>query len=65
MEELLYDKCDGEVEQVAQRGCGVSFYEDIQDLFGCLPVGPIVEYLLLQGVRLDDLLRSLPTHVIL
>ena len=45
MEELLYGKDDGTLEQVAQRGCGVS-YGDIQDLAGCLPVQPIVRNLL-------------------
>ena len=38
MEELLYNKGDGALELVAQRGGGVSFYGDIQDLSGCLPV---------------------------
>lgn len=33
------------VEQVAQNGCGVS-YRDTQDLPGCLPVQPILGYLL-------------------
>jgi len=45
MDELLYDKGEGALEQVAQRGCGVTFYGDVQDLFGCLPVQPIVGYL--------------------
>ena len=31
-EELLYSKCDGAPQQVTQRGCGISFYGDIQDL---------------------------------
>ena len=34
------------LEQIAQRGCGVSFYGDIQDLSGRLPVQPIVGNLL-------------------
>ena len=42
MEELLYGKGDGAVEQVAQRSCGVSFYGGIQDPSGCLSVSSIV-----------------------
>ena len=38
MEEILYSKDDGALEQAAQRDCGVSFYGDIQDPFGHLPV---------------------------
>ena len=29
---------DGALKQVARRDFGVSFYRDIQDLAGCLPV---------------------------
>ena len=46
VEELLYEKGDRALEQVAQRGCGVSFYRDVQDLSGCLPLRHIVGYLL-------------------
>ena len=31
-----------QLEQAAQKGCGVSFLEDIQDPAGCLPVQPTV-----------------------
>ena len=44
--EELYGKGDRALEQVAQRGSGVSFYGDLQDPSGCLPVQPIVGYLL-------------------
>jgi len=44
--ELLYGKGDGALEQVAQRGCEVSFYGDIQDPSGYLHVQTIVGYLL-------------------
>ena len=63
MEELLYGKSDGALEQAAQRGCGVSFYGDIQDSSGCLLVQPIVGNS--RGVGLDDHLRSLPIPAIL
>jgi len=42
VEELLYSTGGGTLEQVAQKGCGVSFYGGIQDLPGCLPVRHIV-----------------------
>ena len=34
------------LKQAAQRGCGVSFCGDIQDLSGCLPVWSVIGYLL-------------------
>ena len=46
MEELLYNKGDGALELVAQRGGGVSFYGDSQDPSGRPPVQPIVGNLL-------------------
>ena len=49
VEELLYGKGDVTLEQVAQRGRGVSFYGDIQDPSERLPVQPIVGNLFLQG----------------
>jgi len=39
-------KGDGALAQAAQRGCGVSFYGDIQDICGHLPMLPIVGNLL-------------------
>ena len=46
VQELLNGKGDGALEQAAQRSGGISFYGDIQDLSGHLPVWPIVGYLL-------------------
>ena len=48
VEELLYSKGNRALEQVAQRGCGVSS-GDIQHPSGCRPVRPIVRYLLQWG----------------
>ena len=45
VEDILYGKSDGALENAAQRG-GVYFYGDIQDFSGHLPVWPIVEYLI-------------------
>jgi len=55
------------LEQVAQRGCGASIYEDMQNLTGHSPVlGNLLWLTLLeQGVGLDDLKRSLPNSMIL
>ena len=43
--------CEGDIalEQVAQRGCGVSFSGDIQNLPGCHPAQCALGDLALQG----------------
>jgi len=38
VEELLYSEGDGALTQVAQRGCGISFFGNIQDPPEHLPV---------------------------
>ena len=42
MRKNLFSVSDRALEQVTQRGSGVSFCVDIQDPSGCLPVSPIV-----------------------
>ncbi|GAB0207908.1 mitochondrial enolase superfamily member 1 [Grus japonensis] len=65
-EKLLHFEGDRALEQVAQRGCGVSFSGDIQNPPGCNPVQPALgEPALAEGVGLDDLQRCLPTPTIL
>ena len=48
-EKLLH--CDGDraLGQAAQRGCGVSFYGDIQNPPGCFPVRPASEQMISMG----------------
>jgi len=53
--ELLHSKGDGALEQVAQRGCGISFSGDVQDPSGCLLVQSGLGILFCWGVGLDDL----------
>ena len=65
-EELLPSEGDGALEQVPQRGCGVSFSGDIPDPPGRGPVQPAVGGPASAGVvGLDDAQRSLPTPTIL
>jgi len=58
----FFSQSYGALEQVAQRGCVVSVYGEVQDLSQC----PLVSVPLYssRGVGLDDLLRFLPTPAI-
>lgn len=46
MAELLYSKANGALEQVAHRGCTVSFYGNVKDPSGHLPVRPLERQML-------------------
>lgn len=65
IEELLYDKGDGILDQAAQRGCGVSSgdIQDPSDAYLCNT--PIAGSLPQQGVALSDFPMSLLTPVTL
>jgi len=49
VKELLQSEVDGALEQAAQGVCGLSFFGDIQDPPGHLPVQPAVGSLLCRG----------------
>ena len=55
MIKLLYFGVGRVLDQDILKACGVSFFGDIQDLPGCLPVQPSVGSLLCMGVGLNDL----------
>ena len=63
-EEFIFCEGDRALKQAAQRGCGISFSGDIQNLPGCFSAKPTIGNLLYQGVGLDDLQRPLPTPMI-
>jgi len=56
---------DGALEQVAWRGCGVSFSGDIPDPPGCGPGSLLYVTLLQQAFGLGDPQRCLPTPAML
>jgi len=58
-EELLHSEGDGVLEQVAQRGYGVSFSGDTQDLPGRGPVQPVLGDSALAG-GLDQMIPRRP-----
>ena len=60
-EKLLYFEGDRAVEQVAQRGCGVSFSGNIPDLPGCGPVPPALGVPAPAG-GLDKMISRDPFH---
>lgn len=64
---LFYCKGDWTLDQVAQKGCGVSIPTDIQSATGHCPVQPCapVKACLSSEFGLDDLQQSLPTAAIL
>lgn len=58
-EKLLYAEGDRALEQVVQRGRGVFFSGDIQNLPGCGPVQPVLCESALAG-RLDQMTSGTP-----
>lgn len=62
---LLFCEGDRALEQVAQRGCGVTLPGDTQNVPGCDPTQPAIEEPAIAGVGLGELHRSLPTSSIL
>lgn len=61
----FYCKCDQTLEQVAQKGCGISILADLQTPSGHDPgQAALADPALSRGVRLDKLHRSLPASVI-
>lgn len=63
---LFYCECGQTLKRVAQRCCKISILDNMQNLTGNSPgQRALADPVLSTGVRLDDLLRFLPTSIIL